>query len=200
MSGGQGKWTEVQRRKRSTPVNAFSDTTSNIVSGMANATTKMDILEDIWKLEGDMQNVICASKPLSVNIVRYGRNRNPISTSAVSKSAYAKPSAPPPPPPPLRHSLIPPRPTHGGSRRSYADVTTGLPVKPEPALDTPIFLSECNAPKNWLIKNVLVGEVLSIDHMASLPSGIHGDDIVENLRYIGGLNVALCFKDQLMAQ
>ncbi|KAL4587568.1 hypothetical protein LXL04_000440 [Taraxacum kok-saghyz] len=229
MSGGQGKWTTVQRRRRSTTANNIQDATSYYVAGMSNGAMKSDIrrcfegfgelvdvfmgkkkdtsgknfafvkfinVGDIWELERNMQNVSCAGKALSVNLARYGRNKNPIDavkTQIGDRARIPQTTIPGHPSPiyrPIRSSV-------GGNRRSYADVTTGMQKQQEqPTLAPPISLSAANANGNWLKNNVLVGEALSIDHMASLHSGLHGDDTVENVTYLGGLNVALCFKDQ----
>ncbi|KAL4580367.1 hypothetical protein LXL04_016558 [Taraxacum kok-saghyz] len=216
MRGDEVKWTKVQYRKKKNNDADFHGAISYYVAGMPTGVKKVDIrrsfegfgdlvdifmgkkkdaagmnfafvkfnnVEDIWKLESVMQNVICAGKPVSVNVARYGCDKSPIYDPNAAGSK----------PPALRTSRQPQRPflphrtrTVTTGNRSYADVTSGLPTKPTPPLPTPIPLNPCNSPKNWLTNKVLVGEALSIDHMASLHS----------IKYIGGLNVALCFKDQ----
>ncbi|KAL4587431.1 hypothetical protein LXL04_000302 [Taraxacum kok-saghyz] len=160
------------------------------------AFVKFANVVDMWKLEGDMQNVSCAGKPLAVNLARYARNKNPILAPIHRQRNPTKRVDPPKP----CHTVYLPRQNVSNDYRSFADVATGLPTRQAPALQTPILLTVSDAPKNWLKNNVLVGEVLSIDHMNSLPSGFYGDDTVEKLRYIGGLNVALCFKNQSTAE
>ncbi|KAL4556012.1 hypothetical protein LXL04_038647 [Taraxacum kok-saghyz] len=159
------------------------------------AFVKFANVEDKWKLEGDMQNVSCAGKSLAVNLARYARNKNHIHATAHQQVSTTKTVGPPEP----RHTVYLPRPNTSNAYRSYADVTGALSARHATALQTLLLLTAGNAPKNWLKNNVLVGEVLSIDHMASLPSGFYGDDTVEKFRYIGGLNVAICFKNQLTA-
>ncbi|KAL4561232.1 hypothetical protein LXL04_033395 [Taraxacum kok-saghyz] len=121
------------------------------------AFVKFNNVEDIWKLEGDTQNITCAGKPLSVNIARYGRNRQRSSTLDATTKTHAKLTASTS----LHHNRIPPRMVQKKAQRTYADVTNGLPAGPEIALQTPIILSDSHASKNWLKKMPWSGKSLA---------------------------------------
>ncbi|KAL4581815.1 hypothetical protein LXL04_006346 [Taraxacum kok-saghyz] len=153
------------------------------------AFVKFHNVGDIWKLESDMQSVICAGKPVYVNVARYGRNKAPIfEPKDTTRKSHG----------PISHRqnshrqpLKPPQPSCYDvsiARRSYADVTSG-------SLPTPITPNPCNSSINWLTDKVLVGEALSIDHLASLHAGLGSDVTLESIKYLGGLKVRLTFKD-----
>ncbi|KAL4574610.1 hypothetical protein LXL04_021444 [Taraxacum kok-saghyz] len=148
------------------------------------------------QLEGELQGMSCGGKELTVNLARYGRDRAPI-TGMASRSNAA----------PARGN--PPHTSRVGTRwerRSFAEVISGgnnTPSIPQAVskLLPPISLSTKGSSRNWVSKKVLIGEALSLDHMAALPGIlVTGDGIIEKVKYVGGLNVAICFKDHSFAQ
>ncbi|KAI3497734.1 hypothetical protein L1887_33238 [Cichorium endivia] len=169
-------------------------------SGRNFAFVKFSNVIDIWSLEREMQGVVCCGRHLSVNVARYERDKNLIVTVPPQKNSGTSktPIATNPCRIPVSH-VIPPHAKSFG-RKSFAAVAKGSGGETI-QLPTPIMLDNCCSTRNWLCDTVLVGEVLSLDHMASLSSVLNiGDGSLECIKYIGGLNVALCFKDQAMAR
>ncbi|KAI3751225.1 hypothetical protein L2E82_22273 [Cichorium intybus] len=170
------------------------------LSGRNFAFVKFNNVVDIWCLEREMKDVVCFGKHLSVNVARYGRDKNLIVTvpkkinSGTTKTKTdIKPCWIP-----VSNNI----PLHAKSfgRKSFVDVAKGSGGETS-QLPTPIMLDNCCSTRNWLSDKVLVGEVLSLDHMASLNSVLNiGDGSLECIKYIGGLNVALCFKNQAMVK
>ncbi|KAI3500567.1 hypothetical protein L1887_36391 [Cichorium endivia] len=223
-------WMEVRRKVRNRPPGDYPNANPFYIAGLSEGTRKIDIrdcfrrfgeivdiymgtkknssgknfafvkfikVKDIWSLEKEMQGVVCYSKTLSVNIAKYGRDKN----LTGGAPPQPKPSLPKPAAPAFHYA---PREMPSGigpsSVRTFAEVISGSSKKP-PALPTPISLQVSNTARNWLSNSVLVGEALSLDHMASLPSYLNvRDGSLVGVKYIGGLNVALCFKNHSLAK
>ncbi|KAL4584213.1 hypothetical protein LXL04_008805 [Taraxacum kok-saghyz] len=81
---------------------------------------------DIWKMENEMQGIICGGKVLSVNVSKYGRNRALVSVPKPGVSIGLKPK--------FSHLDLNPskHPVHRGTR-SFVEVAGGTKA-PTPAL------------------------------------------------------------------
>ncbi|KAL4578942.1 hypothetical protein LXL04_015074 [Taraxacum kok-saghyz] len=196
----EGRWTVVQRQKKNqvktwnpntTPffVNGFSDSAKigdlrrcfgghgEVVdvymgrhkdsAGRNYAFVKFNGVQDVRRLEEELQGIVCGGKILVVNAAKYGRDKAPTNVSSFADVIAGRQAAQ------LRHPTPPP----------------------------PVQLIARGTAKDWVDKKVLMGEVLSLDHMASVPNQfVTGDGIIESIRYGGGLNVLITFKDQNFAE
>ncbi|KAL4560418.1 hypothetical protein LXL04_032569 [Taraxacum kok-saghyz] len=224
MRGGDNwRWTVVQRRKKSQATARLPNATSFYVAGMSDCTKNSDLFKcftsfgevvdvfmgrrkdatgknfsfvkfegvrDVGELEKALQGVLCGGKTLSVNAARYGRNSKAPNQAQPTVQA-------------TKYNMtgngvnLSVRGTSFGSGKSYAEIICGrkCDTAPSSTPPAPIRLVAMGTTRNWLSESVLVGEVLSLDHLAAMPNHfLNGDGIIDSIKYVGGLNVAICFR------
>ncbi|KAL4565512.1 hypothetical protein LXL04_029610 [Taraxacum kok-saghyz] len=229
--GENEKWKVVQRRKKNQVSARLPHATPFYVAGMSDSTSKSYLIKcfrdfgevvdvfmgrrkDVtWKnfafvkfegvrnvgdMEKALQGIVCGGKTLSVNAARYKRNSKKHAPAQPSVRAAKKDT-------PVTGNGVNMSVTgmSSGSDRSYVEAICGrkcvaVPPSPPPA---PIRLVAKGTPRNWLSESVLVGEALSLDHLAAMPNHfLNGDGIIDNIKYVGGMNVAICFKSGQFAE
>ncbi|KAL4578298.1 hypothetical protein LXL04_014419 [Taraxacum kok-saghyz] len=201
-----GRWTVVQRRKRSQAAERHHFATPFYVAGMLDSTNKEELLICFISF-GDVVDIYMGShkdragKNFAFNVIGKHRQVWPEQVSVCPGYSDTCNS---------QHfkrgdvgvgHVVGERPSEAGL--SYAEVISGrrdvratLPPTP-----TPIHLVAKGSSRNWLSEVVLVGKALSLDHLAAIPNHfINGDGIIESIKYVGGLNVALRFKELKIAE
>ncbi|KAL4585401.1 hypothetical protein LXL04_010021 [Taraxacum kok-saghyz] len=171
-------------------------------SGSNFAFVKINGVENARGLENELQGTMCGGRTLSVNIARYGRNKIPVSQYVSKRAPIMEPS--------MKdvegeRYRVKKKATEGnGGGLSYAEVSGGsrsLITPPLPPTTTHVRLFAKGTTRNWLSNDVLIGEALSLDHLAAIPNHfVNGDGIIQTIKYAGGLNVALCFKEVKFAE
>ncbi|KAL4584479.1 hypothetical protein LXL04_009081 [Taraxacum kok-saghyz] len=150
-------------------------------------------------LECEMQGVECGGKKLAVNLAKYGRNRAPIGGEAPQVKDIERNQVNTGTNAPIARR----EGVWGG--RSFADVINAGQASADTMRSERVppilLLTGKGKTKNWIDGKVLIGEVLSLDHLAALPSiFVIGDGIIEEVKYVGGLNAAICFKQPEFAK
>ncbi|KAL4570196.1 hypothetical protein LXL04_025847 [Taraxacum kok-saghyz] len=228
MLGGQENWTKVRYRKKNTS-QASRDSLSFYIAGLNDGEKIKDVrncfmrfgevidvymgkkkdsrgknfafvkfrnVGDSGQLESEMQGVTCGGKLLSVNVSKYDRNKRPLLNHFNGVNAGPRPVVSHLDPHSGKLQMV--RRMNG--TRSFAEVTCGA-KHVAPVLPLPINLKPGTPSKNWISDAVLVGEALSLDHMSALSDCFTiGDDYIVDLKYLGGLNVGLCFKNPSLAK
>ncbi|KAL4584306.1 hypothetical protein LXL04_008902 [Taraxacum kok-saghyz] len=209
-----GGWTKVWRRKQ-TRVFIGDEITTFFVAGFPGGTTKealkipfekfgqvVDVylgrrkdfhrknfafvrfkgVMDEKDMEETLQGIKFKEVTLDVNIARHQRK------VTSGEKTQSRPSE--------SRILVPPRQTHqqtnkGRDFRSFAQVAVCSKAGHTNNTSAPIRLNTDTAMNKWVSDNVIIGEVLSMEHIKRLPESIKQS---EGIKYLGGLQLAIRFE------
>ncbi|CAH1438893.1 unnamed protein product [Lactuca virosa] len=221
MKGHQtsGEWTEVRRRKTNKTTQRNTGTTNYYVSGFPDGTKKEEPREpfsrfgnvvDIYfglkkdylkrnfsfvryvgitnpkDTETKLQGIKCRNINLEVSISKHQRKDNQYHNHETCRQPTIRQN--------MQSNAFHGAPSHFEGMRgqkSYAQVINNMNGKKTKEDAMLITLNPNTSMKGWLKKGVLIGETLSLDHMANL----HASGIMkEETKYLGGLKLAIRFR------